>query len=553
MKRYLILLSLAVTTGACGDSDDDNNASDAGMDANISPDGAPDGSREAGSPDGGDASVIDLDSQYLPTAKPGTRLYPRVFEVEGAPSIFVNWFDSQLGVDCTASPAADGVIRCLPMHGANPITVRLSNDCTGGSGLLDVPACGPDDNVLQSESLAYTMLGEALEEAQSTCENRGYGIGVERWTTEAWSGSYSIDGEVCEAFESAPERARALLERSVIAPSEFVAFTTETESLDHGLEVVIRKAEDGASRVLGLSTPQGGSCSPREVGGQVECQPSIRTAVAEGSGTYLDSECQKLAAFAGDPNECEGDPIFFNAGDKGVVELEAELADDATVYVKTGETCEEKTVAVLKAEKPWVKRLFGVSERRVALPTLVPVSMGEGSTRTRFYATPDGVVAAEGYDDGSFFSGPGYRVRTFFEVGGIGCVSWPTKTDGVRCFPGDIALEISDPPRFSDSACKTRVANVGSWTLITESEPSWVFELAQSECARGAGGGMTGTEVVTNVWRVTETIEADSQPIYHQVEGNCVQAEVGGSAHYAIEAAAISQFPELTISVIEPQ
>ncbi len=544
-RRWLVVCSLLVA--ACG-SGDTEGSRDGGQD------GALDGSQPEGGTDGGmdaagDAAPVQLDTRYLPMAKSGSRLHARVFQVPGAPDVFAGWFDSALGVACHARAAVDGTIRCLPVNSVYAATVRLSDDCTGGSGLLDEQLCG---------ATTYDLLGEALSEELASCENNGLATRVQSWSSEPWSGGYSRDDTgVCVAVADPPEGAISLLESSEVAPSSFARLTYRLEALDSGLQVRFEESSDGASRVTGLYMTDAGACSFRTLErGTDYCVPE-HVAFEEGSGTFLDSECTRLAAYVSPSYdvECSGEPKFsFVRGQSGsdVYTIGPERTGDDVLYVQDGDTCAARSVTEIKSTRAYIGRLFEISDSLAALPRLLPVAIGEGTVRARYYATPEGVVAHESYDQAFASSGSGLRVRTVYEDAGEGCVVWETAEQGLRCLPAQAALDVSFDPRFSDDACSDRIAKVGTWTTITGRDPELVYAVEQGECESPQGAGLATTEVVSGFWRVTGKIEADSQPIYERVDGECFETESSGEVHFTLEPADLSGYLQPTVSTLAP-
>ena len=169
----LLVLSLAIAAGACGQSYD-GVVPDAGLDAGIvgtSP-----------TPGGVDADVAVtpgpvLDDSYTE----GSRLKPSFFTV-GSTKVFVDWWDAKLSVHCTFKPSAAGEYRCIPnVPKADPKNPYFSNSactrsllylrrggpCTTAPTLLDIgDDCSP--HIVKVGALAvdqWSMIGGTCTKA----------------------------------------------------------------------------------------------------------------------------------------------------------------------------------------------------------------------------------------------------------------------------------------------------------------------------------------------------------------------------------------------------
>ncbi|MCA9580826.1 MAG: hypothetical protein KC416_03470, partial [Myxococcales bacterium] len=245
MLRFFLPTLILLLTVAC--SENGSKTKKSGGDA-----GADGGNLDAGT-DAGDIIVADL--RYLPFATPGTRLEPRMMGFDGAPPIFVSWFDTMLGVECDARFAQDGKLRCLPRGSVAPITVRPASDCTGGSTLLDAQSCGLS---------GYDALATDLSEGQTTCANRGVGTQITLYASTPWPhGDYSegSPGE-CVTTEVVPTGSVELTDPSTKNATDFVEFTTRFETIEPGgLGVMIQEGADGSARLLGGAVTDGVHCS----------------------------------------------------------------------------------------------------------------------------------------------------------------------------------------------------------------------------------------------------------------------------------------------------
>ncbi len=217
----------------------------------------------------------------------GTRLRA-VLDVAGDAKRFRLWHDAELDVDCSFTPAADGVERCMPIveHG---YAVYSDAKCTKAVGVF-----GIDDPI--PPYLAEPYRARECATGASFLEVGAAVTGVTDVFSNS-SGSCSPNGTV-----SATQVVKQL--GPAAAPAKFVAQAKITrEPRDLRLEANVRVAEDGSREVIGFfDLERKTDCKPISRNPEYACVPDNLAFIEV---FFADDKCKMQAAYY--PG-CDGTP-----------------------------------------------------------------------------------------------------------------------------------------------------------------------------------------------------------------------------------------------------
>lgn len=209
-----------------------------------------------------------------PTARSGSRLRRRMAELDSGERVFLGWHDTELDVDCSFRPGADGVLRCRPSGGnanafLDPACAMRVADTTAGcpprrfvSRALDGVCPGADETFRVGARLEPSDVFRVSGERECDRSHDALRDRHDYYALERVAESQLVAGEIV-----VPPRSDAR-----VVPAWLVT-------------------KDGGAEVFGLYDGQRSElCDPWPYAEESPCVPRSAARVRRGSGAECDSD-----------------------------------------------------------------------------------------------------------------------------------------------------------------------------------------------------------------------------------------------------------------------
>lgn len=514
--RFLSRAVCCTLLVACGGSDDgnggeaDGSTSDAGAttDARSSFDGA---SGDANAEREGDASIAE-ELRF----RDGTRLKRVRMRAEGALDFLLNWYDTELDIECTFQKATDGELRCLPILNAGSL-IYLDASCTTQLFVHDPQAC----TLALPPKMMATSAGNCASSGATELSPAPADV-----ATRPLYARPSGGGACAQLSESEADQKRygfmdhdLFVTGAAVELSRFVKVVREDRS-DGVPSRIGSVAEDGTEQLWGHTGADGVRCTPTAYGGTAICLPKE----ARVSSTYTDATCQTGALVGGAnsslcPYEDIAAPsvsvVTQNACDRTVLPkfFGIAVSTPANLYRLQGTMC---VAAQVEPQNTYWTR---TSERSASTFTqLTAREVGTGRLRVRSLEDDRGRrVAVDSrllWDD---------KLQQ-------NCIGGRIHDGRMYCTPSEFALA-----GYRDSDCTQQVLSStcgglreGSYVVNSEND------FSRPRCARSV------------FYKVGKTLPNDA-PLFRKISGVCIPWTTPGPHVYASAGEVpITEFAELT-------
>lgn len=499
-----------------GDIDGGSGGTDAFQDAGET--------RDSGS----DAGVPGDPERFLPTVSGGARIKARVAQAEGAPPVFLGWYDEMLDVACEFTTASDGALRCLPLFPAGHVSGDLSMTCDGSSrvAIRTFPECELGRFALTGERrmgecferLAVVPLSELAEPPES---------------------HFSGSPDFCDGPR--PNAGRAVLAYGDPLPVEgFVSATERIVMTEDGIGVSLLEAEDGARLVYRTHDVDLGLCGQRNVVGGVEACAPFETAPVGGLNLYSDDACTVEATIiVEDP--CRDAPSvaeIFDLMPPIEPSVLRELAGPVDpVYRSTGAMCEVATDA------PPERSVFAVLPNPPSLRPLTVTPVGTGALRTLVKRTESGILLLPGQVIPT--AGRSFTEAFFVDEADVRCRPYRFGS-GLRCAPVESTLE--GFVAYADAACTIPLL-YPQGSRPASGAPTVGLVLGDNAC-EPSSGSVQGVRlrVLESAWMVDGPYTG---PAYRERDGSCRLFRMeAAEGTVRVGAEITSSLPELVESLL---
>lgn len=370
----------------------------------------------------------DTGGDAVPTVSfaSGARLRVDLWTVGGATS-FARFFDTQLEVACRPAPAADGVLRCLPVPGSlvagfadpectEPVWIQPANACTV-SGWVEAeagpsPVCGFVD---QAAMLPLTVLEDVTT---------GFLDGANGCTALPPAARPAVVGTT------------GGLGGQPTPPDDFVALAQVVEAGDVGRWWWV--AEDGAVAVQGLAI-HGAPCDVlpwTDDAAEGRCVPTSR-ALRTATGPWGDDACTGVPLATDERQGTCGPPrVAVLRRDDGLLEEAWGIGDLWTddVFAGSSEVCVPRTITAAQ------RYVTGAPRARAGFPAVEAVHAGADVAGGRAIGA-DGVTVPD-------------PATPFHTSADQPCAPSPTDEDTWVCVPPDARI-VAATGFYADAGCTT--------------------------------------------------------------------------------------------------